>query len=1119
MRHGPVRSCLFALLTCALAIGPAGPSWGGDALPARAPGPAAAPERPGAPEATLTLVTGDRVLVVDAARGEVAVSPGAGRERIMFLTRRVAGHVYVLPSDVLAMVAADRLDQRLFDVTTLLRFGYDDARRDDVPLLVQYPKAAARSDTRARLSAGGARLGSDLPAARSYPVRQRKRDAGRFWSAVTTAAAGARGLAAGVERIWLDGKRELRLADSVPQVGAPAAWAAGHTGQGVTVAVLDSGVDAAHPDLAGRVAEERDFTGIGTAEDMTGHGTHVASIIVGSGTASGGTYRGMAPDARIVSGKVCPDLECMDSAVLAGMQWAAVEQRARVVNLSLGTADAPRIDPLEEAVNTLTAQQGTLFVVAAGNSGPGAGTVDSPASAEAALAVAAVTKADQPADFSSRGPRVGDGGIKPDIAAPGVDIVAARARYAWIGTPVGDRYLQESGTSMAAPHVAGAAALLASQHPDWGPGLLKAALMDAATVLPDADPFTTGTGRLDVARATRAAIVAEPGSLSLGVQRWPHDDDRPVTRTITYHNLTDSAATVTLAADLTGPYGDPPPAGMFVLDTTSLTVPGGGDGRLTVTVDTRGDLPFGRYTGRIRATVAGEVVAATPIAVEVEPQRYSLTLRHLGETGEPVADYFTEVIRTDIFDARVVAYQPGEVTLRLPKATYRLASMVNIDAHDGTPVSFLNHPRIVLDHDVTIDLDARRTRPLRFTVAHAEATPRLMNIGFEAYNAWGRYYWHTEIPPGYAINTGHLGPQVPVDEYVGRVEAALARRDADGNFATSPYRYNLAWYIPGGLPTGFNGAPRPRDLATVRESHRALAPNLIGERLVTMAPTVNDWIGSTFLFILDTYPLPAATTEYYTTRDVRWALDAFQEEDGWDRWHWLFQHHAEPVAYRAGSVQQERWFDAVFGPSALGHAVRRWGGTLQVSVPLFSDAGVGHVGWAGNYDTGRTVLYRDGEKVAEKNRPGFVTAEVPYATADYRVWTEAIRPIGGVSTRVTAAWTFESGYLSDDPTDVPIVAVRFSPVLDDAYTAPAGRRYTIPVRVEGATDGVTSLSVQVSYDDGGTWQQASLRRAGDGWRASVTHPAGAGHVALRARATDGRGKTVDQTIIRAYHIG
>ncbi|HXF97184.1 MAG TPA: S8 family serine peptidase, partial [Gaiellaceae bacterium] len=327
-------------------------------------------------------------------------------------------------------------------------------------------------------------------------------------------------------------------------LGAPALWDAGITGEGVTVAVLDTGVDALHPDLDDldfrhwssalsppKVVDARSFVGGGCtplagASDGHGHGTHVAGIAVGTGegapgAADDGRYAGVAPGARLAVGKVLTDAGVgLNSDLIAALEWAALPPApgrcavgADVVNLSLGSESRPGrlntgsdADLVSLALNRLAARYGTVFAVAAGNSGPFVGSVlEAPGAAAQALSVAAAAKdwdvnhdntlsgdtcagwrhprspsfadndcsagpGDQPpsvSSFSSRGPS-GDLWLRPDVAAPGYNIVSAQASTGAAlaqndlnrGTRADPLYATATGTSMAAPAAAGAAALL-----------------------------------------------------------------------------------------------------------------------------------------------------------------------------------------------------------------------------------------------------------------------------------------------------------------------------------------------------------------------------------------------------------------------------------------------------------------------------------------------------------------------------------------------------------------------------------------------------------------------------------------------------------------------------------
>ena len=478
------------------------------ALIATDAGAAAAPPAGGDRAYTVTLVTGDRITV---GPGTLRIAKAPGRERIPFMTAKTKSGLSVIPADAGALIAAGTVDRRLFDVSLLHRLGYADDKVGTVPLMV-----TSTGDTAKVRSLAGGRDVRALSASGITSLRTAKTETATFWTSWTRTRPG---------KLWLVGKLRPTLDVSVPQIGAPQAWAAGHTGAGVTVAVLDTGVDADHPDLAGVIDEMKNFTDSDNGmADAVGHGTHVASTIAGTGAASGGRYVGVAKGARLKIGKVC-DWECPEDDIVAGMEWAA-KSGARVVNMSIGAVPDEVSDLLADTVNRLSENTGVLFVVSAGNGGAPE-TINSPGIADAALAVGSVDKVtDALSEYSSQGPRVlpsrrADYAVKPDITAPGNDIVAARSGGTVAG---GDAYVSYSGTSMSSPHVAGAAAILAGVHPDWAGPRLKTTLMSTAAVIDGQTVYQQGAGRVDVARAV-SATVAATGSLSLGY--FPFGRNRP----------------------------------------------------------------------------------------------------------------------------------------------------------------------------------------------------------------------------------------------------------------------------------------------------------------------------------------------------------------------------------------------------------------------------------------------------------------------------------------------------------------------------------------------------------------------------------------------------------------
>ncbi|OXY94703.1 protease [Streptomyces diastatochromogenes] len=251
----------------------------------------------------------------------------------------------------------------------------------------------------------------------------------------------------------------------------------GQTGRGVKVAVLDTGVDTDHPDLTRSLEETASFVLGQTVEDGKGHGTHCIGTVAGPARPAQGPRYGVATEARVLAGKVLDNTGTgTDGQILAGIAWA-VSHGARVISMSFG---AP-VDPGElfpqtyEQVAQRALQKGTLMVAAAGNEShrPGfVAAVDRPANCPSILAVAAVDRAMATAWFSC-GAINGQGG-EIDIAAPGVDVISA--------VPNGGLGIK-SGTSMATPHVAGTAALIAQAHPEASATDLGNRLRSAASPL------------------------------------------------------------------------------------------------------------------------------------------------------------------------------------------------------------------------------------------------------------------------------------------------------------------------------------------------------------------------------------------------------------------------------------------------------------------------------------------------------------------------------------------------------------------------------------------------------------------------------------------------------------
>jgi subtilisin family serine protease len=971
------------------------------------------------------------------------------------------------------------------------------------------------------------------------------------------ASSSATGLFAGIERIWLDAQVEVALDESVPLIGAPAAWAAGFDGTGVKVAVLDTGIDATHPDVAGKIVASRSFIANEEVADGHGHGTHVASTLAGTGAASAGRYTGVAPGAQLVIGKAISNAGTgPTSGVIAAMEWAALEQDADLVNMSLGTmVPSNGTDPASQAVNNLTAQTGTLFVVAAGNLGPAAFTISSPGAATAALTVGAVDKSGGLPGFSGRGPRLGDFALKPEIAAPGVDITAARGAGTTIGTPVDDRYTTASGTSMATPHVAGAAAILVQRHPSWSAAQLKAALV-ATSADTGHTVYEQGAGRVDVPRALGQAVQVSPATADFGFFPWPQEGPA-VSRMLTYANPTEVDVTLELALSVESVAGAPVPAAALGIDTDTLTVPAGGSAAVTLALDPTA-VDAGTYTGRLVATGPGDVRLTTPVGFTIDEEKFTLGVRVLPRAN--VTGFTNVNVQLYAVDGSLAGQStpvnclpgcPDPIPFVVPAGTYSARAFVRwFDAAGRRQLAVLINPEVEVTADTQVALDGNDAEAISFST-HQPSEPLASSpfAHFRSTADGSRQLISLLIGSG--VEDWWITPTQTVTKG-GFWFATHVLRRAPTTEGTPAYVHQLKIYEDDRVPDSVHYGFGRRDLASVRNHFHADAPGTPfrltwfsrregefasgGVSLPFTGPlTLREYVGPLTGDVVHERRLSTTPGTFFP---VDAALDVFTRPSDREI-EWNTRPKAPgAISHPPGFQQPQQDRNTVPFPYALCAGCRQGNAFYPFMHPNSSEPNhaLGRYGTPFGGDSFR--LFREGVEVPQA--PPFfgavTTFQLPPEPARYRLTHE--------HQNVQTAWEFGSSAVTEDATPPgywcvesfffqattpcraePLLFLRYDAGVDLANTVRAGRSDELDVSVyrqAPAGPRVDGLRVWVSFDDGAGWEQAKVRSRGRGeFEVKVKYAslaATTGAVSLRAEAWDAGGNRVEQTILRAYGL-
>jgi subtilisin family serine protease len=1101
----------------------------------------------------VTLITGDRVRVTSGPGGRqsATIDRRPARPGVGYVEQPVPGpgrlpDLVVIPTDAAALIGSGVLDENLFDVSELVRDHYGDAARPTLPLIITYRGAAASSGgaaaARALTARGDAVVTGALPSIEGTAIAESKRSAAGFWPALKAAPQ--------VAKVLLD--------RPVHPVGGPsrpaAATVAGEAparpgatpapsakpGAGVLVADLDTGYDPGHPDLAGVVAAAKDFTGSQHGiQDEVGHGTWTASIIAGSGAASGGKYQGVAPGARLLAGKVLGDDGTgTESQVIAGMQWA-VARHARIVNMSLGS-NTPwicpaGIDPVSQALDALSASSGTLFVAAAGNNGPG--FLDNPGVARSALTVGAVDSSGKLAPFSGTGPECGTFAVKPDVTAPGVGIVGALAAGTALcpfdgipgDGPVNDSYTRCSGTSASAPYVCGGAAILAQEHPLWSGAQLKAALTSSATPASGASAYAQGDGQADISRAAAQDAYATPASLAY-LSPWPHH--RATAETVTYHNAGAAPLTLSLAVAVTGPDGHPAPAGMVTVSPSRITLAPGAD--ISVQVDENPALGVtGTYDGWLTAVNPdGSTVLRTAIGAENQPLLETVTLKSIDRDGRPQGDPSLAAPITGLINlatgklTRAVVNKAGTVTASVPPGRYDITSEVDTTVAGKGPVSLtlIDDPAVTVKRDMTVTLDARRGRPvlpaldrrLGNTYSIAQILQTVAGI---------TYFSFSDSEPGgplvYAAPTGRVTGR-PY-EFFGDTWLDNSPQTRD-HLATVTYSLDFPAAqripeLPYRLPDSALAVYRPRFRQQGTPMTRIDDNNWLRGPLAATMNAAFGVTGSEFFV-----PPSGTITEFMTpgtwqatNLDLYGPLNTLYPSIAW--------FATGPVStYRAGHSYTDVWGSAALSSASV---TTRSGDVITPGIQPDSESAPGHIGNLVTGGVSGTITLRQGKTVIGTgpidNQPTFT---VPAATASYTLSATTRRnvPWSTLGTAAQATWTFRSGHVSGtSPATLPLWDARISGAFNALDQAPAGKPFRLVIAPDRATGSpmakITAITVRASFDDGKTWHRLTLRPAGPGkWTTTITPPKGTAFVSLSDSLTDAAGNSAQQTVIRAYQV-
>ncbi|GLZ30964.1 hypothetical protein Lesp02_31530 [Lentzea sp. NBRC 105346] len=462
-----------------------------------------------------------------------------------------------------------------------------------------------------------------------------------------------------------------------------------------------------------------------------------------------------------------------------------------------------------------------------------------------------------------------------------------------------------------------------------------------------------------------------------------------------------------------------------------------------------------------------------------------VTFRFLDANGQAPTECYTAVIN-DLTDQFFFLPECGaEVHKQIPAGHYEASAVIATKDGDHTKYAVISDPNFDVNGARVATFDARIAKPVDVRVPFADAKRKFSAV----HVGWNMAFFDE----GMDVSIGHIGKSPK------GLDAMIT-----ATFAGATDVYRAAWTMKGGLPTGFTGTKKPEDFATMRTTFVPGPADAKHE--VGMVP-VRPWDNTSTYDYLAPVKIGAELVEHVTA-NVPWVTD------------FTFGHNPEsfdvftetpPSTLTAGAQHRQRVNQAVHGVASSSPdtvAIRKKGDKLRLGVSLFSDSRGGS-GFSAT-TAHKTTLFRDGVKIGEGGKyAGF--ADLTWAgPGSYRYETEATQDVSDLSTRVSAAWTFQA---SEKDGPLPFTVVGFEPVLTDDAAKVGAFEVPLSFRRQAGTPAVKKTEVEVSFNEGATWQAVKVV----GGKAFVNN-AKPGFASLRAKTVDAGGNTSEVTVIKAYRV-